>query len=167
MPPSRRENSYCLSNRLSVGRRAGAPNREIHERIASCTTIQGLGNLMSPAKYYKLNMQPLLSRRQPTIEFRQHSSTYNRKKVTNWIRFCVNFVQNSAKFRTPSHISSAVDDEELFEMMMMYVVKDRFLRDFYRQRRIEVGNQQSSCCDGCASGSGCEAGASPFKLPGY
>lgn len=156
MPPSRRDgNQYCQSNRLAVAYAPGSSNKEVHERIASCQSVQALGNLMSPDKFRKLNMHPLTSGRQPTIEFRQHSATYNKAKVKNWIRFCVAFVHNSARLKAPSYLSSTVDNDEMFELLMMHVVKDRFLRDFYRQRRIEVADQ-SSCCDGCASGSGCE-----------
>ncbi len=76
---------------------------------------------------------------------------YPQQDIKNWIRFCVAFVHNSARFRTP------VADDEIFEMLFMYVVKDRFLRDFYRLRRIDVATEQSTCCDGCASGGGCAA----------
>ena len=81
----------------------------------------------------------------------------------NWIRFCAAFVDNSAKLRAPSYSSNANEDE-LFEMMMMYVVKDRYLRDFYRQRRIDVLNP-SNCCDGCASGHSCAGKSSDLFLP--
>ena len=72
-----------------------------------------------------------------TTEFRQHSGTHNKMKIKNWIRLCVAFVHNSARFRTP------VVDDEIFEMLFMYMVKDRFLRDFYRQRRIDVVMEHS------------------------
>ena len=158
MPKSRRKNDFCKSNRSAFGGPA-TPNRVIHEMIATTTSKNELGDLISPSKYYKLNMQPLVSNRQPTIEFRQHSVTQNKMKIKNWIRFCVAFVHNSARFRAPSYLSSADVDDEIFEMLFMYVVKDRFLHNFYRQRRIDVATEQSSCCDGCASDGGCAAGS--------
>mmetsp|Transcript_24419 Transcript_24419/g.52653 ORF Transcript_24419/g.52653 Transcript_24419/m.52653 type:complete len:450 (-) Transcript_24419:3462-4811(-) len=163
MPPSRREgNDYCKSNRLAV---AGewASNVEIHHSLASCQSVKELGNLMSPDKYHKLNMCNLVTERQTTIEFRQHSATTQKDKVKNWIRFCVAFVHNSAKFRAPSYLSNPVSNDELFDMLMMYAVKDRFLRDFYRQRRVDVVGH-SSCCDGCGSGTGCDANSRPLKM---
>jgi len=171
MPPSRRNgNIFCQSNRLAVASGSlGASNGEIHQMLAYCESVQELGNLMSPDKYYKLNMGPLVTGRQPTIEFRQHSSTYNKDKVKSWIRFCVAFVHNSAKFRAPSYLGrSNVSNDELFEMLMVYVVKDRFLRDFYRQRRVDVDHQSDNCCSGCASGEGsCETNFNPRKKSRY
>jgi len=165
MPPSRRTggrgSKWCQSNRSAIG----GSNPSMHRIIDACTTVQQLGNTMSPTKYYKLNMQPLLSGRQPTIEFRQHSSTYTKEKVMNWVRFCVAFVSNSARLKAPSFSSNA-NTEELFNMMFMYVVKDRCLRDYYRQRRIEVSTQDD-CCDGCASGSSCAGKSNTVYRVGY
>ena len=59
MPQSRHESNYCRSNRSAFGGRK-TTNKYIHEMIASCTSKEDLGNLMSPDKYYKLNMQPLV-----------------------------------------------------------------------------------------------------------
>jgi hypothetical protein len=126
--------------------------------IATATSMDELGNLISPHKYYKLNMQPLVSDQQPTIKFRQHSGTHNKMKIKNWIQVCVAFVHNSARFRIH------VVDDEIFEMFFMYVVKDRFLRDFYRQRCIDVVMELFTCCDGCASGSGCAANSRLSKI---
>jgi len=167
MPPSRRgsTNTYCGSNRHAVGGPYGT-NASIHQAIASCNSIGELGELVSPQKYYKLNLRNIVENRQTTIEFRQHSGTYNNKKVKNWVRFCVAFVQNSARLRVPSHISSNANVDKLFEMMMMYVVKDRCLRDFYRQRRIELsGHSAGDCCEGCNAGGDCAADQRPLKTP--
>lgn len=167
MPPSRRANTYCQSNKLAVAKEVvylAANSQYLHQQIDACTSRNQLGNLVSPGKYYKLNLQPLTSDRQPTIEFRQHSSTYQRDKVKNWIRFCVAFVYNSAKNRPPVHLTKTYSDDELFDMMMMYVVKDRSLRDYYRGRKTEhASNHGDDCCDGCATGSGCAAHR-PMKM---
>ncbi|EED93873.1 predicted protein [Thalassiosira pseudonana CCMP1335] len=158
MPASRRKgNFYCKSNRMAVSRGHHTSNDEIHNRLANCRSVEVLGNVMSPDKYHKLNFGPLIGGQQPTIEFRQHSSTYNKEKIKNWIRFCMAFVHNSARYKAPSRASRSVDRDELFEMMMMYVVKDRYLRDYYRSRRQEVDKEDGSCCDGCDSGGGCNA----------
>jgi hypothetical protein len=168
MPPSRRANTYCKSNKLAVANEVvylAANSQYLHQKIDACTSRNQLGNLVSPDKYYKLNLGPLTSERQPTIEFRQHSSTYQRDKVKNWIRFCVAFVYNSAKNRPPAHLTKMYSDDELFDMMMMYVVKDRSLRDYYRGRKLEhARNHEDHCCDGCATGSGCAAHSRPMKM---
>ena len=163
VPPSRRNNTYCRSNRSAIG----GTNQTMMHILLACNSVEELGNTVSPSKHYKLNLQPLVSGRQPTIEFRLHSSSYKKEKVMNWVRFCVAFVYNSAKLKTPSYISrSNVDTDELFEMMMMYVIKDRYLRDFYRQRRVDVSNQ-SSCCDGCANGGGCVGKREVYRVSGF
>lgn len=170
MPPSRRENQYCKSNKLAVASSVvylAANSQYVLQKIDACTSRKELGDLINPEgqKYFKLNLMPLTTKRQPTIEFRQHSSTYQRDKVKNWIRFCVAFVYNSAKYRPPAHLTRNYSDDELFDMMMMFVVKDRSLRDYYRGRKIEhVSNHGDSCCGGCATGSGCDAHRRPVKM---
>jgi hypothetical protein len=162
MPESRRESKFCHSNRSAFGG-PETTNKYIHEMIASCTSKEDLGNLMSPDKYYRLNMQPLVSGRQPTIEFRQHSGTSDGEKVKSWIRFCVAFVHNSARFRAPSCLASTTDGDKIFDMLFMHVVKDRSIRDFYRKRSRDLA-EPSSCCDGCASGGGCVTDSRPSKI---
>jgi len=44
-------------------------------------------------RYYKVNLCAFL--KHGTIEFRQHAGTLNIDKMTNWVRFCVNFVEAS------------------------------------------------------------------------
>ena len=161
MPHSRRHgNRYCKSNKLAVGS-VRVSSKERNAKLAACESNEELANLMNPGndKYYKLNLLPHVSRRQSTIEFRHHSPSFNVEKIKNWIRFCMAFVHNSAKYNAPSHLSSDIDDDELFEMLMMYVVKDRFLCNFYRKRRIEVAKnrkrERESCCEGCSSGANC------------
>mmetsp|Transcript_30715 Transcript_30715/g.74167 ORF Transcript_30715/g.74167 Transcript_30715/m.74167 type:complete len:420 (-) Transcript_30715:116-1375(-) len=162
MPPSRREgNNYIKSNRLAVGATEGYDPEQV-KHLADCTSKEKLAELMCPdSKYYKLNLRPFLesgSKHKPTIEFRQHSSTYNKLKIKNWIRFCMSFVHNSAKQWPPGHLRGGVSDHELLDMLMMRVVKDRFLRDYYRQRRAKfLQEDDNNCCDGCAFDNGCEA----------
>jgi hypothetical protein len=70
MPPSRRRgNNYCQSNRVAIADTIGtnASNKEVHETIKSCTSKEELRECISPEKYYKLNLNPLVSGRQPTI----------------------------------------------------------------------------------------------------
>ena len=83
---------------------------------------------------------------------------YPQQHIKNWIWFCVAFDHNSFRFRTP------VADDEIFEMLFKYVVKDCFLHNFYRQRHIDVATEQSTCCDGWASGGGCAANSRFSKV---
>lgn len=86
MPVSRRSNNntYCksVSGWLSRAR----------SHFGSANTVDSVVRLMSE-RYYKINLQAYL--RHGTIEFRQHSGTTNAEKTTNWVRFCINFVEQS------------------------------------------------------------------------
>ena len=90
MPPSRRTgspecNSYFQSNRASVH---GQTNKQRHVVLANCCNIETLAEMMNKhGRYHKLNLDNLKTRRQPTLEFRQHSATLDYQKISAWVRF--------------------------------------------------------------------------------
>jgi len=92
MPPSRRNGSvecerYFKSNKTSV-QPSGSTNQQVHITLNNCYDVETLANCMNrDGRYYKLNLQNLVTGRQPTIEFRQHSSSLNYNKISAWIRF--------------------------------------------------------------------------------
>jgi len=139
LPPSRRSGSeksrkFFKSNRDAI---PGATNKGRHTLIQRCNSKMGLFSLMNPNKerYYKLNFQNLVTNEKQTIEFRQHSSTFQYTKVQNWVRFCMAMVKHSILFRPPSPMkeSSTVDDQ--FVHLFHYLIKDRYLKEAYLQRR--------------------------------
>jgi len=112
------------------------------------------------SKYYKLNLQNLVTGRQPTIEFRQHSATSSYDKISSWVRFCTRFVDNSARLAAPSNFSDSTSLSKQIDALFFYVVKDRALRDFYLARMRELGmsadeDHDGACCAGCAAGMAC------------
>ena len=164
MPPSRRTGSqeaeqYFQSNRDSVaGCISSFPsNKECHDAIGQCGDFDELARLMNyRGRYYKLNLQNLVTGRQSTIEFRQHSSTVNYEKVSHWVRFCILFTIHSAKLAPPSSFKDDRDLDFKFDALFNYVIKDRALRQFYRARRLDLSNSESEpCCTGCSRGSLC------------
>ena len=205
MPPSRRTSSpeskqYFQSNRLAVtkGLTASAPsnndtiitNRRRHDALAACRSVQDLARLMnysdnnedsnetvSSTRYCKLNLQNLVTGRQPTIEFRQHSATTNYSKIAAWIRFCAAFCTQSARLAPPkpfrrqqpgrsdSNNNSRALVDKHFQGLFWYVVKDRALRNYYLERRLELSQEEVKqqedeaegvhCCGGCATGGAC------------
>mmetsp|Transcript_10368 Transcript_10368/g.15401 ORF Transcript_10368/g.15401 Transcript_10368/m.15401 type:complete len:464 (-) Transcript_10368:138-1529(-) len=170
MPPSRRtgsdeSNQYFRSNKFDIG--PNLSNKQRHEMLAQCTSLEELCVMMNPqGRYYKLNLQNLMSRRQPTLEFRQHSATASYAKLKNWVRFCMAMVANSAKLRSPSCLKDSTPLDDQFEKLFYFVIKDRFLRNYYLSRRSEVnsvGALVGSCCDSCDHGNICAFGASSQK----
>ena len=137
MPYSQREDRCdehsCRSNKLAV---KGDTNKQRNQRIAACgERLDELIQCMNPDKdhYYKLDLRSVRSTN--TIEFRQHVSSKDKTTVTHWIRFCTAFVRNSARLRSPAALKSTTSIEEEFDLLFEYVVKDRALRNFYKQMR--------------------------------
>lgn len=164
MPHSRRtgsteSDSYFRSNRNHVQDLLGvtrATNRAIHRALGQCADIDSLTHLMNgSSRYFKLNMQNLATRRQTTLEFRQHSATMSYEKVGAWIRFCVLFCWNSAKFRPPTPFREGSSMEKKFNALFQFVIKDRALRDFYSKRMhhfmVDADDDDCECCSACAS----------------
>lgn len=169
MPPSRRanRNEYCMSNRDAIKKQG---NGEKHKAIVDCTSLYDLCVLVSPDKYYKLNLNNLKEQRITTMEFRQHSCSCNFNKVQAWVHFCTRLVHNS--IHRPRSLKY---DDNPFELLFDTVIQDIRLKDYYRQRKHEVyeeennyderiglrklvgGNNHEQCCDGCADGHVCEA----------
>lgn len=84
VPRTRRDslNSFCKSLTKLVR------TRKFRDATDTSSVIKTYKN-----KYYKLNL--LTYPRQGTVEFRQHSGTTNGEKISQWIRFCVGFVDSS------------------------------------------------------------------------
>jgi len=91
MPASRRKsnNKYCKDMR-----------KYNIDELKNATTIQEMAGMVEVLhrysdhrRYRKVNLQAYL--RHGTIEFRQHSGSLNYTKISNWIKFCDQFVSSS------------------------------------------------------------------------
>ncbi len=136
-----------------------------------------LFELMNPSndRYFKLNLQNLVSGRKPTIEFRQHSSTLTFEKVSRWIRylfqlmlgcttfftthwslhrFVVTFVDESAtRSGFPASFLDSRKPKDMLPLLFYWVVKDKHLLAFYtaRAEQLRLGSSSTDiCCDECA-----------------
>lgn len=172
MPPSRRtgsaeSNQYFRSNKFDIG--PNLTNKQRHDMLGRCSSLEELCDMMNPSgRYYKLNLQNLISRRQPTIEFRQHSATASYAKLKNWVRFCMAMVHNSARLRSSSCLKDSASLDDQFEKLFYFVIKDRFLRDYYLLRRSQLNSAGESvaldtCCDSCHHFDSCAFGGSSQK----
>ena len=63
--------------------------------------------------YCGVNTNPLML----AIEFRHHSSSKDKTIVTHWIRFCIAFVLNSSRLRSPMALKSTTSIDEEFELL--------------------------------------------------
>jgi len=83
-PQSRRGNNnyFCVS----------LANTFDASALENCRTINALSQLQC-TRYSKLNLQSY--RRHQTIEFRHHSGTIDATKITNWIKFLLDFCTTS------------------------------------------------------------------------
>jgi len=145
MPKSRRgdNNEYGASNRNVVGG-THANHDERRDVILKCNSIDELMDVMNPeehpqngrgGRYFKLNLR---TGDKNTFEFRQHSATANSEKVKCFLHFCLAFVHNSADLRD---LPLDVDHGDEFEILFKHIIKDRYLRDYYFNRRLEVSNE--------------------------
>ena len=171
MPPSRRTGS-STSNRYFQSCRAGIRNASgtiaklnggRHRAIWNCHSLKALCRLMNPeGRYYKLNLQNLVTGRQPTLEFRQHSATANIDKVLAWVRFCVVFVRNSARKPVPDYLKNNLEPKEVFDDLFENLVQCKILNDFYKDRMETLAEEEhhcgskscrpTPCCSGCSHG---------------
>lgn len=91
MPASRRtgQNRFC---RTLV---PDATNSVFTTPVSVASMITYLRNRYGAheSRYGKVNLESYL--RHGSLEFRQHSGSVNSEKVSNWIRFCVNFVEQT------------------------------------------------------------------------
>lgn len=153
-PSSRRTGSkgsdrHFKSNRVSVADgRQGVSNREAHDILARSHSVAELAATMNRgdrSRHYKLNLENLVSGRQPTIEFRQHAAATSYSDISAWISFCSNFVFNSARLESSSPFASSTTVDERSNALFETIIKDEKLHTFYLLR-IE---QEAAAANGC------------------
>ena len=127
MPNIRVGNCFCLSTKLDV---KNILSHLPKENTKNKDTIRRFLERNFNDRYRKLNLSAYLVH--GTIEFRQHEGTVDSTTIVNWIRFCVNFVEQS-KIR-PRNINEIVPlpEDSLFRKLPKSVTK------FYQQRREEM-----------------------------
>lgn len=133
MPRSRRGNGNRFCYSLT----------QYRARIETANSVRDLQNAFYSERHVKLNVMSYV--RQKTIEFRHHSGSLSGEKVTNWIQFCVGFVEasrsttatgntsvtprrrntNSARARAVAAIGSAWNNR-LFLRDSIYMYDDTF-----------------------------------------
>lgn len=113
-PRSRRgaSNQYCLP----------LANTIRTDLIDECQTIDELVRLQT-TRYSKLNLQSY--RTHKTIEFRHHAGSTNATKITNWVKFLLDFCINA----TPETATNTAFDG---------LFANNNIAQFYRQRQLQL-----------------------------
>lgn len=170
LPRSRRtgsteSNSFFKSNMKIAKENLGKDGEGVLNALGLCKNYNDLAEIMNPAvypsrscRYFKLNLQNLVKKRQSTVEFRQHSSTTNYEKVDAWVRFCVRFCENSASSEKPNmFIDRSKTADEKFDDLFKDIIRDSVLYAFYRKRKhlLSVDEEGDACCHGCVTGHQC------------
>ena len=109
MPESRRANNNCMC-RSMVRQPQLNP-----AQTARATTAQRRD------RYYKLNLACFV--KYGTIEFRQHSGSFNSSKVCNWINFLLEFVEASKELQGQVRNNPAISGKS--EAIVDYIQADR------------------------------------------
>lgn len=170
LPHSRRtgseeSNAFFKSNSKLAKETFGMDEEGVLYAIGLCKNHEDLSNILNPLvyskssrRYFKLNLQNLVTERQPTIEFRQHSSTTNHEKVDAWVRFIVRFCENSVSLEKPTSFANSIQSvDQEFDELFKNIIRDSVLYSYYRKRRhlLSVDGEGDACCHGCVTGQGC------------
>lgn len=112
-------------------------------RASSLSYNRAVGTPCTAAtRYRKLNTESFFpSYGRPgykTLEFRQHGGTVEAGKVTNWVRFCVAFIEGSRRScRKPRKIGGRHDVAYELHSMFRHFNLPAETRAFFRARRME------------------------------
>jgi len=170
LPGSRRSgspesNRYFNSNGQRAKEALDMEEEDVLTALRLCNNTHELADIMNPyinslpdRRYYKLNLQNLVTGRQSTIEFRQHSATASFEKVEAWVRFVVRFCENSCSSELPtSFVNTSLSVDEQFDDLFKSIIRDSVLYSYYKERRhlLSVDDEGDACCHGCVTGRGC------------
>ncbi|GAB5353063.1 hypothetical protein AAMO2058_000006200 [Amorphochlora amoebiformis] len=160
MPPSRRgmQNQYARSNRDIFVRKG----KNALAKIDGCKTIKELSDLLNPQvldnerdrRYYKLNLQNMLwdthHASKVTVEFRQHSGTFSRRKAYFWTKFLLSFVEAAVAGRllggskgadTLYELSLTSDPETMMRQLFKVAVIDDEMAHWFLKRAADHGER--------------------------
>jgi len=136
VPHSRRISDYCLENNSSPQLRHLNP-KEKFALIDGCNTREQIEAIIQDTRYYRLN----LSTGKVTIEFRQHSATYEWKKACTWIKLLSLFIKASCDNPPTLNFNSDKDSDYKFNKLFEIVIKDATLESWARKRKEKFDQQ--------------------------
>ena len=136
------ENDPFQSNKICI---PGNTNKARHQRLASCQTVQELCAVMNPSSKstYKFNVLDA------EVEFCFGISTCDITVVEALVRYCVQFVHNSARFRVPGNCKDSTTVGEQTNLLFKHVIKDNYVESCLRpEGMVEPGDISTIECSG-------------------
>ena len=130
MPRSRRANNCGYAHTMS----------RIASEIASVTDIDTIIGAYHCDRYHKVNM--LSYGRLHTVEIRHHGGSCDPNKITNWVKFCVNFVDQSKENPANDTAFTGLDDNTIsFFNERITHFSEEVTRDAGREERLVVARE--------------------------
>ena len=128
MPTQRSRNSYCRSISVVAQDITRAIKNYKNSGDGSfITAFLNASSVYNHGRYRKVNLCAYL--RHGTIEFRQHEGTIDPKTITNWVYFCVNFVEQSKVDGRTNVLPKISDKDSPFKGLPTQIRKFYFLRE--------------------------------------
>ena len=94
MPPSRRENNQYYCQGWVTDPNYKVSTQKMWNKAKSKKTIKAIQKMLGHGRYYKLNLSAFWSHQ--TVEFRQHSGTFDYTKAEAWVRLTGAMVAQSS-----------------------------------------------------------------------
>jgi len=136
VPLSRRTSTYCLANNCSPKLLNLSP-KDKFAVIDRCSSREEIEAIIQNSRYYRLN----LSTGKVTIEFRQHSATYEWKKSCSWIKLLALFIKASCQNPPTLNFNSDKDADYKFKMLFESVIKDATIESWAKKRKEKFEQQ--------------------------
>jgi hypothetical protein len=136
VPPSRRNNQYCKSNNESQALRDKNPRQKFDVIKQNRGNVSKLRTTIQDSRYFKFNLPD----NKQTIEFRQHSATYEWTKACKWIRLLLIFVDNSISHPPRLNFNQTTDVDTRFDTMFSIVISNTELKEWAKQRKSKFEN---------------------------
>eukprot|EP00466_Bigelowiella_natans_P019091 jgi/Bigna1/59573/fgenesh1_kg.5_\ len=131
------KNKYCLSVRKNMKFRK-LRNDDAIRLIGEAKNQNALAKMMNAhpkngQRYFKLNLQNLVSKKRNTLEFRAHEGTVDAETAKNWVRFLIAFVEMSIQSPMPKPFSDKANKKDVFHNLLTHFIPEHNppLRDFY------------------------------------
>ncbi len=127
MPKSRRQNNqYYCQGWLRGNAENKTTTANMWKTWMNCTTIRNMANKLGSGRYHKLNLNAFWSHK--TVEFRQHSGTFEYAKAEAWVRLTGAMVeQASNRERLQNWTTGTEDNQFALKTMLKGMVKSGFL----------------------------------------